>query len=115
VAEDLAFEEGFRNRRAIDADEQEDRARAELMDRLRHELLAGARFSGDEHGRRGRRRLLDHLVDLAHLRAVADERSERAVLAAGATSAFTSRIVSRRSTILSRRIFSRWMSTGFVR
>ena len=51
------------------------------MDGLRDELLAGARFAGDEHGRRGRRRLLDHLVDLPHLRAVADERSERAVLA----------------------------------
>ena len=56
-------------------------ARAELMDRLRDQLLARARLAGDEHRRARRRRLLDHLVDLPHLGAVADHRPERAVLA----------------------------------
>ena len=36
---------------------------------------------GDQHRRARRRRLLDHLIDLPHLRAVADHRTERAVLA----------------------------------
>ena len=81
VAEDLALEQRLRNRRAVDRDERKRRARAELVDRLRDQLLAGARLAGDQHRRAGRRRLLDHLVDLPHLRAVADQRSERAVLA----------------------------------
>ena len=81
VTEDLALEQRLGNRGAVDRDERKRRARTELMDRLRHELLARARFAGDEHRRLGRRRLLDHLIDLPHLRTVADERAERAVLA----------------------------------
>ena len=41
-----------------------ERARAQLMDGLRDQLLAGARLAGDEHRRAGRRRLLDDLIDL---------------------------------------------------
>ena len=81
VTEDFALEQRLGNRGAVDRDERKAGARAQLMDGLRDELLAGARFAGDEHRRRGRRGLLDHLVDLAHLGAVADERAERAVLA----------------------------------
>ena len=81
MAEDLALEQRFGNRRAVDRDERERRARAELMDRLRDQLLAGARLAGDEHRRRGGRRQFDHLVNLPHLRAVPDERSEGAVFA----------------------------------
>src|SRR4051794_14625108 len=81
VAEDLALEQGLRNRGAVDRDEREAGARAELMNRLRDELLAGTRLTGDEHRCTRRRRLLDHLVDLPHLRAVADDRAEGAVLA----------------------------------
>ena len=51
------------------------------MDHLRDELLAGARFAGNQHRRARGRRLLDDRIDLPHLGAVADERSERAVLA----------------------------------
>ena len=57
------------------------RARAQLVDRLRDQLLAGARLADDQHRRRRRRRLLDHLVDLPHLRAVADDAAEAALLA----------------------------------
>ena len=81
VAEDFALEQRLGNRGAVDGDERKAGARAQLVDGLRDQLLAGARLAGDEHRRRGRRRLLDHLIDLAHLGAVADERAERAVLA----------------------------------
>src|SRR5207237_8813943 len=67
VAENFALEQRLRNRRTVDGDEREGGARAELMDRLRDELLAGARLRGDEHRRRGRRGLLVHLVDLTPL------------------------------------------------
>src|SRR5207302_4771766 len=81
VAEDLALEQRLGNRRAVDRDERKRRPRAELMNRLRDELLAGPRFAGDEDGGTGGRGLLDNLVNLAHLGAVADKRAERAVLA----------------------------------
>src|SRR5204862_2673875 len=81
VAEDFALEQGFGNRRAVDGEERERRARTQLMDRLRHQLVAGARLAGDEHRRARGRSLLDDLVDLPHLGAVPDDRAERAVLA----------------------------------
>ena len=43
VAEQLALEQRLGDRRAVDRDERERRARAELVDRLRDQLLAGAR------------------------------------------------------------------------
>ena len=45
VTEDLALEQRLRNRRAVDGDERERRPRAQLVDRLRDELLAGARLA----------------------------------------------------------------------
>ena len=51
------------------------------MDRLRDELLAGARLTRDQHRRRGRRRLLDHAIDRADAGAVADDPAEAALLA----------------------------------
>src|SRR6185295_19640284 len=81
VAEDLALEQRLGNRGAVDRDERKAGARAELMDGLRDQFLAGARLTRDEHRCAGRRRLLDDLVDLPHLRAVADDRAEGAVLA----------------------------------
>ena len=47
VTEDLALEERVGDRRAVDRDEGERVARAELVNRLRHELLAGAGLPGD--------------------------------------------------------------------
>src|SRR5262249_16723974 len=48
VAEDLALEKRLGNRGAVDRHERKRGARAELMNRLRDELLAGARFAGDQ-------------------------------------------------------------------
>ena len=56
-------------------------ARAQLVDRLRDQLLAGARLAEDQHRRRRRRRLLDHLIERAHRRAVADDAAEAPAIA----------------------------------
>ena len=51
------------------------------MDRLRDQLLAGARLARDQHRRVGRRRLLDHPVDASDARAVPDDASVAALFA----------------------------------
>jgi hypothetical protein len=81
VAEDLALEQGLGDRGAVDRDEGLRRALAELMDGLRHHLLAGPRLAPDEDRRRGRRRLLDHAVNLADRPGAPDDPAEAAVLA----------------------------------
>ena len=81
VAEDLALEQRLGDGRAVDRHEGLRGALAELMDGLRHHLLAGARLAPDQHGRRRRRRLFDDPVDLADGRRVADDAAEAAVLA----------------------------------
>ena len=81
VAEDFALEQRFGNRRAVDRHVRLWRALAQLMDRLRHQFLAGARLARDQHRRRRRRRLLDRAVDLADHRRVADHAPEAAMLA----------------------------------
>jgi hypothetical protein len=80
-SEDLAFQECFGNRRAVDGNERRFGSGAELVDRLRHQLLARARLADDQHRRRRVRGLLDDLIDLPHLRAVADDASEAPLLA----------------------------------
>src|SRR4051794_7585692 len=81
VAEDLALEQRLGNRRAVDRHERERRARAQLVDGLRDQLLAGARLAGDQHRRLRRRRLLDHAIHTADAGAVADDPSEASLLA----------------------------------
>jgi hypothetical protein len=81
VPEDLALEQRLGNRRAVDRHIRRARPRTELVDRLRHQLLAGSRFAADEDRGVGRCRLLDRAVDLPHPGAVADEPPEAAVLA----------------------------------
>ena len=81
VTEQLAFEQRFGNRGAVDRDVGRVAARAQPVDRLRDQLLARAGLAADQHGRVGRRRLLDDVVDLPHLGAVADHRAEGALLA----------------------------------
>src|SRR5581483_972008 len=51
VAEELAFEELSRNRRAADPHERLVAATAALVDRLGHEVLPGAQLALHEHGR----------------------------------------------------------------
>ena len=50
------------------------------MNGLGDELLARARLPPNQHRRGGRRRLLDDLIDLPHLRTATDHLAERAVL-----------------------------------
>ena len=51
VAEELAFEQAFAERAAVDADERPVAALAELVDRVGDELLAGAGFAEQQHRR----------------------------------------------------------------
>ena len=81
--------------------------------RRRDQLLARARLAGDEHRRVGRRDLLDHLVDFRRIAGLLPMMSPNVPCSRSCRrSTATSRSVSRRSTILSSRIFSRCMSTG---
>ena len=50
VTEQLAFDERFRNRAAVDRHERRRLAAAEVMNRARGEFLAGARLALNEHG-----------------------------------------------------------------
>src|SRR4029453_14448152 len=59
VAEELGLDELLGDRRAIDLDQRPVLARAELVDRPRHQLLAGAALAGDQYGGGGRSRQLD--------------------------------------------------------
>ena len=65
VAEQLRFDQILRQRRAADLDERLLGARRVVVDRVRDQLLAGAGFAAQQHGRVGRRDLGDLLVDLA--------------------------------------------------
>ena len=80
VAEELGFQQGVGNRGAVERHERLGDARTDLVNRLRDQLLARAGLAAHQHGRHGRRRLLDHLIDLAHLDAGADHLAERAAL-----------------------------------
>src|SRR5581483_2710175 len=50
MAEELSFDEGFRNRAARDGDERLARTGAEIVNGARDQLLAGSAFAGDQHG-----------------------------------------------------------------
>src|ERR1035438_3470547 len=66
VAEDLAFDERFRDGRAVDRDKRTRLARAQVMQGAGHQFLACAAFAGDEHRNVGGGNLLDEAEDLAH-------------------------------------------------
>jgi hypothetical protein len=51
VAKDERLDQGSRQRRAVDGDERLVPSRARLVERPRHELLAGARLAADAHRR----------------------------------------------------------------
>src|SRR6476469_9207594 len=73
MAEQLAFNERLRQRRAIDGNEWTLMACAVVMERPRDKLLAGSTFSGDQDGRARVCNLGDLRVDLPHLRAFPDD------------------------------------------
>ena len=66
MAEQLGLEQGLRQRGAADLHERVRVALAGPMQRLRHQLLAGAGLAGDQDGRVGPRHLADELEDLQH-------------------------------------------------
>ena len=87
VAEDFAFDQGFRNGCAIDGDERPLAARTQLMDGARHQFFAGAAGPGNQHRRGAGRNQFDQPENLLHLArrpAQLAERAGIAQLAAGA-------------------------------
>src|SRR5687767_15465681 len=81
MTEDLALQQSLGDRRAVDRNKWCLCSRRELMNGLRHELFAGARLAPDQNRRGGRRRLLDDLIHLAHVRAGANHPAETARIA----------------------------------
>ena len=73
VAEQFAFQQGFRNGRAVDGDERLRGALAVLVNRARDQFLAGAGFAANQHGDGGGGHAPDFLVDGLHGAAVADD------------------------------------------
>ena len=65
VAEELRLDQILRQRRAVHLDERLLRARRVVVDRVRDQLLAGARLAAQQHRRVRRRDLRDLLVHLA--------------------------------------------------
>ena len=80
MAEDLALEQRVGDCRAIERHERMRRARAQLVDGLRDQLLTGARLAEDQHRGGRRRRLLQHLIEGAHRGTVADDPPEAATI-----------------------------------
>ena len=76
VAEQLRFEQRFRHRAAIDRHEPLIAPRAVVVNRARHQLLARARFARDENRARRPRDDFQHLEQVAHHRAGADQAFE---------------------------------------
>ena len=72
VAEQLALDQLLGNRRAVHLDERRRAAAAQPVDVARHQLLAGAVLTDDEHPPVGRRRHRDLLAQLRHRVALAD-------------------------------------------
>src|SRR6266542_150527 len=66
VAEELRFHQRFWNSRAVDRYEGARDAGTELMNGVRYDLLARARFAGDQNGDRRTGYLLDSRVNLPH-------------------------------------------------
>ena len=76
-AEEFGFEQGVGHRRDVDADEGLRRARAGHVDGVRRQLLAGARFTKQQHRAVGLRHALRLPLDFQRRRAAADEARHR--------------------------------------
>ena len=81
VAEELGFDERVRQRAATDLDERLPRPERVVVDRLRDELLAGARLAADEDRGVGAGDLHDLLAHLPHRPARAEDVREVIALA----------------------------------
>ena len=73
VAEELRLQQLRGDRRGVERDERPRGARAVVVQRAGHELLAGARLAGDEHRRRGTRQPPDGAEHLLHRRRLAEQ------------------------------------------
>ena len=76
MSEDLTLHQLPRNCSRVDRDEGTLASGAKLVNRPRHELLAGAALAMDQHRSLAFREPLDELVDLPHLRTLAGEHTE---------------------------------------
>ena len=81
VAEQLRLDQAVGQRRAAHLDERLLRAQRAVVDRVRDQLLAGARLAADQRGRVGAGDLGDLLEDLPHRTAAADQVREVVALA----------------------------------
>ena len=81
VAEQFAFDQRFRQRRAIDGDKRSLPPRAQRVHGARHQFLAGAAFAGDQHAGLARSGLLQQRKNLLHLGGSAHQFAERALVA----------------------------------
>ena len=79
VAEQLALQQRVGDGGAVDGDERAFAARAVEVERLRHQLLAGARLAGDQHRRRRTRQPPDEREHLLHDGRPADDVVEAVV------------------------------------
>ena len=77
VAEELAFEQCLGDGGAVDRDERRRGAPAQLVDRLRQQLLAGAALAEQQYRNVGRRDLFDVAQHLQHFRAARDDSVDR--------------------------------------
>ena len=75
VAEQFGFDEVARDRRHVDGDEGAGAPLAVIVQRARHQFLAGAGFAGDHHRQIGLHQPRQHAVDFLHRRRAADERN----------------------------------------
>src|SRR5438105_6398083 len=66
VAEELALQELGGDGGAVERHEEALAPRAQAVDRARHQLLAGARLAGQQHGAAGGTDAADELVDRLH-------------------------------------------------
>ena len=80
VAEDLGFEQVLRDRAAVERDELLPAPRARVMDRARHDFLAGAGFAADQNRARRARDGLERLKQIAHRPTAADDAFEAVAL-----------------------------------
>ena len=80
VTEQLGFEQVLLQRRAVHLDEVARRPQRVVMDRAGDQLLAGAGFAANQHGRIALGHLADHVEDAAERLAAADDLVEVVVL-----------------------------------
>ena len=75
MAEQFRFDEIARDRRHVDGDERAVAPLAVIVQRARHQFLAGAGLAGDHHGEVGLHQPRQHAVDFLHRRRAADQRN----------------------------------------